>query len=122
MLAGWSYLLKRSVSDADALVRAIESAAAGFLVLDRQLTTHAQPKPSGPLSRLTPRQREILALMAQGFTNTAIAQRLVLTEKTVENQANIIYQKLGIERGASVVHPRVKAVLLYLQDSFLPHG
>lgn len=117
VLGGWSYLLKKSVSDAGALGRAIEGAAARLVVLDPQLVTGLRPREGGSLARLTPRQREILGLIAQGFSNGAIAKRLVLAEKSVENQINLLYQQLGIDRSHSSMHPRVKAVLLYLQDS-----
>jgi DNA-binding NarL/FixJ family response regulator len=76
-----------------------------------------RPRPGGALSRLTPRQQEILALIAQGFSNAAIAEQLTLAEKSVENQINLLYQQLGIDRGRNALHPRVKAVLTYLQES-----
>lgn len=114
---GWSYLLKRSVSDVDALARAIEGAAAGLVVLDPQLVLDMRPKQDSLLAQLTPRQMEVLSLVAQGFTNAAIADRLVISEKSVENQLNVIYQHLEIDRRHSNLHPRVKAVLLYLEQS-----
>jgi DNA-binding NarL/FixJ family response regulator len=119
VISGWSYLLKRSVSDVGALTRAIEGAAAGFVVLDPQLVAGRRPRSEGIVSRLTPRQREILGLIAQGFTNAAIAEKLILTEKSVENQVNLLYQQLGVNRPRSALHPRVKAVLLYLQETQL---
>jgi DNA-binding NarL/FixJ family response regulator len=123
MFTGWSYLLKKSVSDADALVRAIEGAAAGFVVLDPRLDAGMQPRAQGRLARLTPRQREILALIAQGFTNAAIAERLTIAEKSVENQTNALYQRLGIDRDDRALHPRVKATTVYLEESvYLPAG
>jgi DNA-binding NarL/FixJ family response regulator len=75
------------------------------------------PRRRGQLERLTSRQREILGLLAQGLTNTTIAERLVLAEKSVENQLTVIYAELGVDRGASAVHPRVSAVLVYLRES-----
>ncbi len=116
-VAGWSYLLKKSVSDVGALTRAIEGAAAGFVVLDPQLVSGRQPRAKGLLGRLTPRQREILSLIAQGFTNAAIAQRLGLSEKSIENQTTLLYQQLEIDRSDSSVQPRVRAVLRYLSES-----
>lgn len=116
-MAGWSYLLKKTVSDLAALERAIEGAASGFVVLDPQIVTGMQPRTGGYVSRLTPRQREILTLIAQGFTNAGIAEQLVLSEKSVENQINGIYHQLEIDRETSPVQPRVKAVLIYLQES-----
>ncbi|MBI4491255.1 MAG: response regulator transcription factor [Chloroflexi bacterium] len=117
-LPGWSYLLKKSVSDIGALLRAIEGAAAGLVVLDPQLVAGLRPRTGGELVQLSPRQRQILGLIAQGFTNAAIAQQLVLAEKSVENQINLLYRELGIDRQESALHPRVKAVLLYLQESY----
>ncbi|HUX86110.1 MAG TPA: response regulator transcription factor [Chloroflexota bacterium] len=117
VLSGWSYLLKKSVSDVNALERAIEGATVGLVVLDPQLAGNMRPRPGGALSRLTPRQQEILGLIAQGFSNAAIAEQLTLAEKSVENQINLLYQQLGIDRGRNALHPRVKAVLAYLQES-----
>jgi len=117
IMPGWSYLLKKSVSDVTALQRAIEGATVGLVVLDPRLATGMRPRVGGVLSRLTPRQQEVLALIAQGFTNAAIAQQLTLSEKSVENQINLLYQQLEVDRGRSALHPRVKAVLTYLNES-----
>ncbi|MDE3075094.1 MAG: response regulator transcription factor [Chloroflexota bacterium] len=116
-ISGWSYLLKRSVSDVEALERAIEGAAEGMVVLDPRLVRAMQPRPGTALDRLTPRQRDVLALTAQGFSNAAIAARLSLAEKSVENQINQLYQQLQIDRRQGALHPRVRAVLLYLRES-----
>jgi DNA-binding NarL/FixJ family response regulator/DNA-binding XRE family transcriptional regulator len=116
-ITGWSYLLKQSVRDVAALRRAVEGAAEGDVVLDPRLVAGMQPRAGSPIERLTPRQRDILALAAQGLTNAGIAQQLVLAEKSVENQLTGIYDAFGIDRGEQGVHARVKAVLLYLQDS-----
>lgn len=113
--AGWGYLLKRSVSDISALARAIEGAARGLVVLDPDIVRGIPKKVAGDLANLTPRQREILAQMAQGFTNAGIAQGLYITEKSVENQINQIYQRLEIDRQNSSLQPRVRAVLKYLE-------
>ncbi|MBE3590634.1 MAG: response regulator transcription factor [Firmicutes bacterium] len=116
-LAGWSYLLKRSLADASALRRAVRGAAEGLVVLDPALVAGFTPRRPSRLESLTPRQREILALMAQGFHNGAIARRLRLTAKSVENQIHALYQALGIKEEADWAHPRVQAVLIYLQES-----
>ncbi|MDA1036151.1 MAG: LuxR C-terminal-related transcriptional regulator [Chloroflexi bacterium] len=71
--------------------------------------------PNGPLSSLTPRQIDVLSLMAQGLTNRGIAERLFISEKSVESYVNAIYQNLGV-RAAGSVHPRVSAVLSYLMQ------
>ena len=113
--AGWAYLLKRSVSDISSLMRAIEGAARGLVVLDPEIVRGIPKKVAGDLANLTPRQREILAQMAQGYTNAGIAQTLYITEKSVENQINQIYQRLEIDRQNPSVQPRVRAVLKYLE-------
>lgn len=118
--AGWSYLLKSSVTDLAALVRAVEGAASGLMVLDPRLVQGARAQPGGVLARLTPRQYEILELMAQGLTNEAIARRLKVSLKTVANQINTLYQELGIDRTDSSLQPRVQAVLTYLREVELP--
>ena len=115
-LGGWSYLKKQSVADLEALTRAVEGAAAGLMVLDPSLVNALRPKPKSSMEALTPRQREVIQLMAQGFSNPAIADRLMLGIKSVENYINAIYQHLGVGQNEPV-HPRVKAVLLYLQES-----
>ncbi len=116
-LGGWSYLLKRSVRDAAALRRAIHASAAGLMALDPLLVSRREPRQSGPIARLSPRQREILELLADGSTNDAIAERLGLATRTVENQLVLLYQELGVDRATSTLHPRVKAVLVYLQET-----
>lgn len=117
VMPGWSYLLKHSISDAATIERAIEGAAQRLIVLDPGLIQAIRPPTTGPLARLTRRQQQILALLAQGFTNAAIAERLDLAEKSVENQTNLLYQNLGIDRGHRSIHPRVQAVLLYIEAS-----
>ena len=115
-MAGWCYLLKRSVADLATLERAVEGAAMGLVVLDPALARHLSSERAGSLGRLTQRQREILALVAQGFTNAAIADQLHLSLKSVENHINGLYQELGIDRADRNVHPRVKAVIQYLGE------
>lgn len=115
--SGWSYLLKRSVGDLGALARAVEGSAAGLMVLDPQVVSALRPKRDSRVEALTARQREILKLIAVGYNNAAIAQKLTLNEKSVENYINAIYQELQIVRQDGV-HPRVKATLFYLEDSY----
>lgn len=116
-VSGWSYLLKRSVRDATVLRRAIDGASQGLVTLDPSLVAGRQAREGGPLAGLTERQRSILALVAEGLTNDAIAARLGIAVKTVENQLVQTYQELDLDRERDPVHPRVKAVLLYLSET-----
>jgi DNA-binding NarL/FixJ family response regulator len=113
--AGWSYLLRQSVTDIATLVRAIDGAAMGLVVLD-PLVVESLGRRETRLSALTKRQLEVLSLMAKGYNNAAIARSLVLEEKSVENHINAIFGQLNLSRD-NAAHPRVKAVLLYLQES-----
>ena len=121
-MGGWSYLLKQSVRDIASLHRAIEGAAAGLMVLDPSLVANRKARTGGAIDRLTPRQREILGLVAQGYTNAAIAEKLVVATKTVEKQLNLLYQELGVDRNTSALHPRVKAVLIYMEETHAAAG
>jgi DNA-binding NarL/FixJ family response regulator len=113
--AGWSYLLRQSVNDVATLVRAIDGAAMGLVVLD-PLVVESLGRRDTRLSALTRRQLEVLSLMAKGYNNAAIARSLVLEEKSVENHINAIFGQLNLSRD-NAAHPRVKAVLLYLQET-----
>jgi len=113
--AGWSYLLRQSVADVATLVRAIDGAAMGLVVLD-PLVVESLGRRETRLSALTRRQIEVLSLMAKGYNNAAIALELVLEEKSVENHINAIFGQLNLSRD-NAAHPRVKAVLLYLQET-----
>jgi DNA-binding NarL/FixJ family response regulator len=114
---GWSYLSKRTVSDVDALSRAITGAAEGLVVFDAALTNARVIRAGSLIERLSPRQRQIVALIAQGYSNKAIGERLVLTEKSVENHITRIYQEVGIDAHDPVNHQRVRMALLYLDGS-----
>ncbi len=113
--AGWAHLGKSAVGDLQTLHRAIRGAAEHLLLVD----TEALPGPATALpeaiAQLSPRDRQLLALIAQGFSNSAIARQFHLAEKTVENQVSLLYQRLGLQRGHSDLHPRVGAALLYLR-------
>lgn len=116
-VAGWSYLLKQSVSDVEMLKRAILGSTEGYVVLDHELFSGVvEPKKESSLNKLTPRQLEVLSLLAQGHVNASIAEHLSISEKTVENHINAIYQALGID-SYSPYHPRVTAVLRFINDS-----
>jgi DNA-binding NarL/FixJ family response regulator len=117
--AGRAYLLKERVGGADELVRAIGEVAGGGsvidpLVVDELVRARAQEQRSG-LSLLTPRETEILAEMAQGKSNAAIAAALFITGRAVEKHTNSIFTKLGLSEEKDV-NRRVKAVLVYLSQ------
>jgi DNA-binding NarL/FixJ family response regulator len=114
---GWSYLLKRSITNIGSLTRAIEGAADGLLVFDPALTRQTRPRPNGPIDQLSARQREILALMAEGFSNRAIAEQIFLSERSVENHISRLYVALGFDGADRSAHARVRAVLAYLAGS-----
>ena len=113
---GWAYLLKQTVPDLSSVMRAIQGSVDGLVVLDPAVVETLQPRRGSAAARLTPRHRQVLELIAQGNNNTAIAQTLSLTEKSVETYINSIYQVLQIP-GEEGVHARVKATLVYLEDS-----
>ena len=116
---GRAYLLKERVSDVDQLVAAIHAVAAGGSVIDPKvvdaLVSARSRARESPVRLLTPREREILAAMAEGKTNAAIAATLVLSEKAVEKHINSMFSKLGLTEFKET-HRRVKAVLLYLAE------
>jgi DNA-binding NarL/FixJ family response regulator len=114
-----AYLLKERVSDVDQLVRAIREVAAGGSVIDPKvvdaLVTARSRKKDSPLDRLTPREHEVLAEMAQGRNNASVAAALGLSERAVEKHINSVFSKLDLSEEPDA-HRRVKAVLLYLAD------
>ena len=113
---GRAYLLKERVTEVGDLVAAIGEVAAGGSVIDSKvvesLVSNKQPRQS-EVDRLTPREHEILAEMAQGKSNVAIAAALVLSTRAVEKHTNSIFSKLGLSEEIDL-NRRVKAVLLYL--------
>ncbi len=111
-LKGWAYLLKKSLEDITTLHRAIFSVMQGEIVLDEKLVQKLSD--ANTTDVLTPRQQEILGLVSQGYINLAIAEKLNLSRRSVENQLNDIYDKLEIKNKG--INPRVKAVLMYLEN------
>jgi DNA-binding NarL/FixJ family response regulator len=116
---GRAYLLKERVADLDQLLAAIREVARGGSVIDPKvveaLVAARSKNAQSPLARLTPREREVLALLAEGRSNAAVADGLVLSERAVEKHINSIFAKLGLPE-ARDAHRRVKAVLLFLAD------
>ena len=112
---GIGYLLKDRVTDIDSFLESVERVARGELVLDPDVVAQVmhRGRRNDPIESLTPREREVLTLMAEGRTNAAIAAQLVVTEGAVEKHTQHIFAKLGLLPD-SAVHRRVKAVLALL--------
>ncbi|MGW5256473.1 LuxR C-terminal-related transcriptional regulator [Streptomyces sp. NPDC004012] len=110
------YLLKDRVMDVDRFIGAVRQVADGGTVMDPDVVAALLGRRSAdpPLQALTPREREVLALMSEGRTNAAIAARMFITEKSVSKHSNSIFLKLGLERSEDD-NRRVLAVLAYLQ-------
>ncbi|NAZ87868.1 LuxR C-terminal-related transcriptional regulator [Kineococcus indalonis] len=115
---GRAYLLKERMSDATTLVDAIAATAAGGSVVDPKVVDALVRGRTArsPLAALTPREQEVLAQMATGEDNSAIAASLVLTVRAVEKHINSIFAKPGLAEEVEV-HRRVKAVLLHLAEA-----
>jgi DNA-binding NarL/FixJ family response regulator len=113
---GWSYLLKQTVRDIATVVQAIEGCARGMVVLDPAIVAKLHPREGSAIVRLTPRQQDVLRLLAEGLSNAAIARQLALEERSVESYINVIYQHLEIS-GEPEINMRVKAALAYLKSS-----
>ena len=112
--AGVGYLLKDRVASLDELQDAIGRIAGGGTVLDPEVVTQLIGRRSDPLDSLTPREREVLTLMAEGKTNAAIAEALFIGTGAVEKNVTSIFLKLGLDDSGSD-HRRVLAVLAWLQ-------
>ncbi len=110
------YLLKERVFDVAILVDALQRIADGDTVIDPTIVSRmiGRQRRQGPLAALTPREQEVLALVAEGLSNGAIAQRILLSERTVEAHVTQIFQKLHLEASAEQ-HRRVRAVLVFLR-------
>ena len=115
-MQGWGYLLKQTAPDLATVVRAIQGSKAGMVVLDPSVVSGLRPRQGSPVARLNPRHQEVLELMAQGYSNAAIARLLKLSRKSVETYINVIYQELQLSHEEDI-HARVKATLLYLESS-----
>jgi DNA-binding NarL/FixJ family response regulator len=114
-----AYLLKERISDPDQLVGAIREVARGGSVIDPKVVevlVNARSRArTSPLAHLTPREREVLAEIAQGKNNAAVGAALGLSERAVEKHISSLFAKLGLSEERQA-HRRVKAVLLYLAE------
>ncbi|MFD7031052.1 response regulator [Streptomyces sp. NPDC059917] len=116
---GIGYLLKQRVADVEEFIDALKRVAAGGTALDPQVVAQLLLRRGGgldPLDRLTPREREVLALMAEGRSNAGIAAELVVSESAVAKHINNILAKLDLPQ-ADADHRRVLAVLRFLDGS-----
>ena len=117
--AGLAYLLKERVGELDELLRALHEVVAGRSVIDPRvvelLISHRARLAQSPISLLSPRELDVLRQMAEGKTNRAIAEALMLSESAVEKHSNAIFAKLDLVEEPQV-HRRVAAVLTYLRD------
>ena len=114
-----AYLLKERIRDKAELVRAVTTLARGGSVIDSQIVDvliEARARVArSPLAELTPRERQLLGEIAEGKSNAAIAESLVLSKRAVEKHVNAIFAKLNL-RDAQDVSRRVKAALVYLAE------
>jgi DNA-binding NarL/FixJ family response regulator len=117
---GLGYLLKERVADVEEIARALRDVAEGGSVLDPKvvegLVTRREREAQSPMAHLTDREREVLALMAEGKNNAAIAASLFLTDRAIEKHINSLFHKLGLSEEPNV-HRRVMAVLTFLRSS-----
>lgn len=118
---GRAYLLKERIGDLAQLRAAIQQVAEGGTVLDPQvvdaLVAARRAKESSPLDALSPREADVLALIARGLANAAIAEELGASERSVQKSVGQIFAKLGLHPDTEGVDRRVRAVLLYLSET-----
>jgi DNA-binding NarL/FixJ family response regulator len=114
---GIGYLLKDRVSDLDEFAAAIRRVAHGGSAIDPTIVSQllGRQRPDNPLQKITPREREVLELMAEGRTNQAIAERLVISQGAVEKHISNIFDKLGLPATPDD-HRRVLAVVTFLRS------
>ena len=113
---GVGYLLKDRVGDLDGFAEAVRAVGEGGSVLDPEVVGQmlGRRRRTDPLDELSPREREVLELMAQGRSNSGIAEQLVITESAVEKHVTAIFDTLGIDRSGDA-HRRILAVLTFLR-------
>lgn len=110
---GVGYLLKERIADVGEFIDAVGRVAEGGTALDPEVVAQLFARRRNPIDALTPREADVLSLMAQGFTNAAIAEQLIVSSATVEKHTSAIFQKLMLEQ-RSTDHRRVLAVLQWL--------
>jgi DNA-binding NarL/FixJ family response regulator len=115
---GVGYLLKERIGDVESFIDAVTRVAAGGTALDAEIVARmlGRRRRDRPLDRLSPREHDVLAAMAEGKSNHGIAEALVVTQAAVEKHVTSIFQKLELD-SAQTEHRRVLAVLAYLNDT-----
>jgi DNA-binding NarL/FixJ family response regulator len=115
---GRAYLLKERLTDPEELATALREVAAGGSRVDNRIVDQLLQQADGrsPLDRLTPRERELLALLAAGHSNRGIAEAMSITRRAVERHVSAIFAKLGLD-GSEQVNRRVAATLMYLSSA-----
>jgi DNA-binding NarL/FixJ family response regulator len=115
---GVGYLLKERVGDVESFIDAVTRIAEGGRALDPEVVGRmlGRRQPNRPLDRLSPRERDVLAAMAEGKSNRGIAQALLISQAAVEKHVTSIFHKLELDP-AQTEHQRVLAVLTYLRDA-----
>ncbi len=111
----WSYLSKQASLSASTLVRAIRASADGRVVIDPAVVQERKARTGSKVAALSTRQREVLGLLAEGFTNQAIAEHLGLSVNSINNHVNALYVALGLNE--STRNPRVTAVRVFLEET-----
>lgn len=111
----WSYLSKRSSFTRDVLLGAIVAAADGDVVVDPTLVHRSKPRAGTEVAGLTKAQFEVLRLVAEGLSNEAVAERLHISERSVESHLLSTYRRLGVEKEGA--NRRVRAVLAFLEQT-----
>lgn len=114
---GVGYLLKDRVADLDELAAALDTVSRGGTALDPQVVRRLMGARRDPLAALTPREHEVLALMAEGRSNSAIAEAMVVTGGAVEKHTQRIFAKLGLSPDDDTAHRRVAAVVRFLRSA-----
>ena len=111
----WSYLSKRSSFAPDVLVGVIAATAAGQVVIDPYLVRRSEPRAGSAVEGLTAAQFQVLRLVAEGLSNEAVAERLSISQRSVESHLLSVYQRLGLGGGGA--NRRVSAVLAFLEQT-----
>ncbi|KAA1425934.1 LuxR C-terminal-related transcriptional regulator [Nocardioides antri] len=118
--AGIGYLLKDRVTHVDEFLGAVEAVAAGGSALDPLVVRQLMTRRADPIARLTPREREVMSLMAEGRSNSSIAEAMFISLGAVEKHTQRIFAKLDLPPDDDAAHRRVLAVVRFLSRAYTP--